>query len=497
MDSSDSDIEILSIDISEDETDEDCVCVLVQRTARQPQLETTPKRTQTLPTAGDLQDKVSDASTKGKSPVVWGRRTQHKTSSGKKVGSHVRDAGPDKSVEAAGSHKDSPGQLRVSLPIEFYKRCVGKVNRTKGAERQQSKPCCLLVSLSRKHVRVNLPKRRAISQSEGRGASPFKSRARGDKPGSTVKREKISGVKLEKDGLEHPPAAKRDHLERVHHLSLRSLSASPHIDIPPCQTPIRHVGKPVAMDTGTQATTESASTDDYMDADYQLALRLNEELNGPSGTADHPAVLQAASDKETNSLQILEDQKLAEKLQQVEDKKALHFIRKAAKDVKTPAVGPIPSPPAVGSTMGSGSGGNHTQTTEMAPARLLKLSSTNAAGPDGFPLSWTTCTSCLPHLARRYHLIEVEFSDEWQQVASPLTARGFGVIKVQRIQNASLWQRFQSERQLMMQGRLEGFTANETLLYHTSRADKAIICEEGLDQRLSRAGNFGCGIYFR
>ena len=38
---------------------------------------------------------------------------------------------------------------------------------------------------------------------------------------------------------------------------------------------------------------------------------------------------------------------------------------------------------------------------------------------------------------------------------------------------------------------------NERFLYHTSRSEVSVICEEGLDQRLSGKGNFGNGIYFR
>lgn len=38
---------------------------------------------------------------------------------------------------------------------------------------------------------------------------------------------------------------------------------------------------------------------------------------------------------------------------------------------------------------------------------------------------------------------------------------------------------------------------NMQLLYHTSSAEPHLICDEGLDNRLSRNGSFGKGIYFR
>lgn len=55
----------------------------------------------------------------------------------------------------------------------------------------------------------------------------------------------------------------------------------------------------------------------------------------------------------------------------------------------------------------------------------------------------------------------------------------------------------------MRDERPAGRDLNEMLLYHTTSASKEVICEEGLDQRLSGMnykndfGNFGKGIYFR
>ncbi|XP_064390248.1 uncharacterized protein LOC135338142 isoform X2 [Halichondria panicea] len=113
---------------------------------------------------------------------------------------------------------------------------------------------------------------------------------------------------------------------------------------------------------------------------------------------------------------------------------------------------------------------------------------------DRLPKCWTACPTCKPTDSRRYHLIEVaQSSSEWKFVSDPLTQANFTVGRVQRIQNESLWERLSSEKSLMLRQRDD---VNMQLLYHTSRAQPSVICEEGLDNRLSRDGNFGKGIYF-
>ena len=120
-------------------------------------------------------------------------------------------------------------------------------------------------------------------------------------------------------------------------------------------------------------------------------------------------------------------------------------------------------------------------------------------GPGGnvmkHPTCWTQCPNCPSEATRKYHLIDVERgSPEWNVVSQPLFNSGFTVEQVQRIQNETLWQRLCFEKQLMLRDRP---SCNEKFLYHTSRAKIAVICEEGLDPRLSRNGLFGSGIYFR
>lgn len=113
------------------------------------------------------------------------------------------------------------------------------------------------------------------------------------------------------------------------------------------------------------------------------------------------------------------------------------------------------------------------------------------------PVYWTKCERC-GSLEKHYHIVEVSSdSHEWLNVCAPLLHAKFTVQKLSRIQNQGLWDRLQSERQLMRRSRAPTFDVNERLLYHTSRANTKTICAEGLDQRLGGMGNFGRGIYFR
>ena len=126
------------------------------------------------------------------------------------------------------------------------------------------------------------------------------------------------------------------------------------------------------------------------------------------------------------------------------------------------------------------------------------FTATHASPP---PPWWTVCPNCAPNAVRKYHLIDISpASEEWSRVTAPLTRAGYTVTKLQRIQNQLLWNRLQLEKQLMSQNRPPGRDLNEKLLYHTTTASKGVICEEGLDQRLSGKNfknNFGNGIYFR
>lgn len=111
------------------------------------------------------------------------------------------------------------------------------------------------------------------------------------------------------------------------------------------------------------------------------------------------------------------------------------------------------------------------------------------------PNWWSPCptnSSC------KYHLIEISRgSSEWEQVTTPFRDAGFTPQRLQRVQNIQLYQRLQFEKQTMQMDREDGYQVNERLLFHTTAAAVSVICSEGLDQRLSRRGRFGSGVYFR
>ncbi len=557
MDSSDSDVEIVSVDVP----DTDCICVLVEEsTLVATSSRHAPRRRSTAPSLPSRSRKkeVDSINTKGKCPAKWVRGSDLFASSrpSPPIAIPQEDAayGPDKNAARppADVHEDGPGvhtSLIVSLPLKY---CVGISSKSSASPELR-----LVVSLPHKHLQVC----GVSSDSDGDSAAlsrGIRSPQKADGTGTaTVKRRHSSWVNLVKDGLQHTTAKKRCLEELYPDSASSSSSSSSSMFSSHYQSKTSRSNSRRSVITDTLATLEQTSSDtDYISDDYSLALKLNKELNGPSISSVNDLARKPEVEDEKIKLQVSADEKLAEKLQRVEDAKAMHFMLRAGKgatampassnsssassnsssatpassnlfsampagsnlSLATPAGSnsssampassnlfsamPVGSNsswvPAQGPTIsgGSNTGAEATQLRELVSCPM-KLTSGDTTGPDGFPLSWTICPNCPPDVVRRYHLIEVEFSDEWQQVASPLTTRGFGVTKVQRIQNVSLWQRFQSERQLMMQNHPDGFSVNETLLYHTSRAEKSAICEEGLDQRLSRAGLFGAGVYFR
>ena len=294
--------------------------------------------------------------------------------------------------------------------------------------------------------------------------------------------------------------------------------------------------------------------DGYVDADYKLALELNKQLNYSASKKSQAAfnsldeqLARKLQEEEysqrrtsTSDEQLASDKELARKLQDEEEVMIVKTFqhKSAEKDssvqiLKTTRIeiaassqseSSLPSVGASTSVLSSGpstsltanpfqlsvsSAGPSVSSVIPPPFSGSASSQGDAATSSGtsfgsshsinyLPSTWTTCPTCPPDAVRKYHLIEVTLgSEEWSHVASPLDSAGFTVKRVQRIQNASLWQRLQYEKQLMTQSRPAEFDLNEKLLYHTSRAEKMVICEEGLDQRLSRSGNFGTGIYFR
>ncbi|XP_038044945.1 uncharacterized protein LOC119719550 [Patiria miniata] len=107
------------------------------------------------------------------------------------------------------------------------------------------------------------------------------------------------------------------------------------------------------------------------------------------------------------------------------------------------------------------------------------------------PSSWSDCTLsgavpfCLVMLNKQ--------SWEFQSILAEFTAADLTVKKIERVENKDLWEKFEFERNRMQKNTTE---VNEVYLFHGTTADKEQICHEGLDQRLSRIGYFGRGIYF-
>ena len=115
----------------------------------------------------------------------------------------------------------------------------------------------------------------------------------------------------------------------------------------------------------------------------------------------------------------------------------------------------------------------------------------------GLPLYWSMCVRCSPHCTTNYHMVHLEDGLEMDHVARRLRDARMDVIRVSRVQNEVLWQRYRSEQVLMLQGAPRGYKLNEAWLYHTTSAAVEVICEEGLDPRLAHVGCFGSGTYFR
>ncbi|KAK7500734.1 hypothetical protein BaRGS_00007978 [Batillaria attramentaria] len=95
------------------------------------------------------------------------------------------------------------------------------------------------------------------------------------------------------------------------------------------------------------------------------------------------------------------------------------------------------------------------------------------------------CLVPLSPVDREYNAITVDFEEA-----------GLRVIKVERLQNHYLLDRFKREKEHLLQTRPSDFELNERYLYHGTQADRLRLCEEGLDARLSFQGCFGRGIYF-
>ena len=245
----------------------------------------------------------------------------------------------------------------------------------------------------------------------------------------------------------------------------------------------------------------SSLSSDRVDSDYQLALQLNKVLN--ESTSVVLTGSEAADAELARSLQ-------EEEYRQAEKGLAITGVE-PGKPARSKEGGPshiqsethfsgVSSQPAPVCSMAS-SAPTFPATSEPSTSSLpINQPTAPQQASQIFPLppTWIQCPNCPPELPRRYHLIPIQpDSEEWEKISVPLNRVDFVVAWAKRIQNEALWQRLQLERQLMLRGRPKWYNVNGRLLYHTSQADRNVICDEGLDQRLSRSGNFGGGIYFR
>lgn len=266
---------------------------------------------------------------------------------------------------------------------------------------------------------------------------------------------------------------------------------------PACSFPNK---EPLCVVTSAPQNGSTSTAENYIDTDYQLALKFVREEMDIFAKIDEDEQLAKRLQEEEYGLagvlknQLIADERLAKQLQSEEDA--------SVKVVKATKV--VVNHPAASSSKQSAPVPAAEASANTSQQPLSNTSASNTlTDPDpscmqSFPSKWTQCPKCSPDVTRQFHVIDlIAGSEEWNYVSAPLDAAGFTVQKVQRIQNSRLLQRFQSEKQLMAQGRPAGFDINEKLLYHTSKAEKGVICEEGLDQRLSSSGNFGRGIYFR
>ena len=88
-------------------------------------------------------------------------------------------------------------------------------------------------------------------------------------------------------------------------------------------------------------------------------------------------------------------------------------------------------------------------------------------------------------------------SPEAVVVLSAFQPKKITVKTISRIESPSLWRHYISEVNIISEERGESYEQNERLLFHCTKANKSVICTQGLDVRLSNQGNFGRGIYFR
>ncbi|XP_078656267.1 uncharacterized protein LOC144902607 [Branchiostoma floridae x Branchiostoma belcheri] len=161
-----------------------------------------------------------------------------------------------------------------------------------------------------------------------------------------------------------------------------------------------------------------------------------------------------------------------------------------------------------------GAAGNYSTNTPVSKPQSVAAASSNTGGAASFPAAGAMkpypvdpdydeelpCNWTLG-LDREqvYHRIRLlTTSEEYRLIAEEFSRVNITVDAIERVQNSHLWGRLQYEKRNMKEiCRSDSFDLNEQYLFHGTQSQAVNqICEEGLDQRLSRIGNFGRGIYF-
>ncbi|KAK3592762.1 hypothetical protein CHS0354_003195 [Potamilus streckersoni] len=84
---------------------------------------------------------------------------------------------------------------------------------------------------------------------------------------------------------------------------------------------------------------------------------------------------------------------------------------------------------------------------------------------------------------------------EYEKISADFSREEIKVSKIQRLQNMNHLDRFKSEVEEIKKTYGNDLNPNIRYLYHGTCIEISRICEEGLDQRLSRTGQFGKDIY--
>lgn len=137
-----------------------------------------------------------------------------------------------------------------------------------------------------------------------------------------------------------------------------------------------------------------------------------------------------------------------------------------------------------------------TSHAETAPSLAVATAEAFTDKEFELPMYWQPMPENCP---KNYELFMVlPGTEEYNKVTQQFLHQPLlSVYSVKRIQNIEFLKRYTLEKKLILSIRGRDFNLNEHRLFHTSTANPDDICEQGLDNRLSRSGgSFGAGIYF-